>query len=262
MIRYRILASGSSGNLTLIETEKAKVLVDCGVSGRKAIQKLEEVGVAVEEIDAILLTHSHTDHVQGIPRMSRYIPIYLTEKLYEKMEDKVSDKHEPRFFKANEVFWINDIKIMPVSVSHDCVDPVCFAFRCGAFKMGVVTDLGIVNKRLISVLKGSHAMIMEANHDEALLKQSDRHPKLISRILSDVGHLSNRAAGRFLAQIHTEDLKEVVLVHLSQDCNTNELAVKTIQEELTRSDIFFDQFEVAGPGGVQRHYEMANINLL
>ncbi len=250
MFRYHILASGSSGNLTLIQSPEANVVIDCGISGRRVVQKLNSLGLSLEDLDAVLVTHSHSDHTQGLPQVTKVVKPCLSNLLYDAISDRIADHQEPLLFRSNEAFWIKDIHVLPVRVSHDCVDPVCFVLRCGEDKMAVVTDLGEVNASLVDEIHGARVVIMEANHDLGLLSRSPRPVSLKNRIISKVGHLSNRSSGRFLADVHSETLEEVILVHLSRDCNTPELALETIKEEMQQKQIVFDQFRVAGPEGI------------
>jgi phosphoribosyl 1,2-cyclic phosphodiesterase len=250
MLKYSVLASGSSGNLTLVESPETKILIDCGISGKRVREKLNDKGLSLEDIDLVLITHKHVDHIRGLAQVSKVVRPCVSDKLYPYIPDKMANLHEPLLFAADTPLVMGDLEIIPVAVSHDCVDPVCFVVSCGSDKLAVVTDLGEVNVNLIEAVRGARVVIMEANYDLQMLSRSSRPVFLKNRILSKVGHLSNRSSGRFLAKVYTISLEEVVLVHLSQDCNTPELAIKTVKNEMSMHGIFFDRFQVAGPDGL------------
>lgn len=249
-MRYQILASGSTGNLTLIETDSTRLLVDCGLSGSRVVQKLNEINLSLEDIDALLITHKHADHIKGLKVLSKHIPVYLSDKLYPYVQEKIAKPEHVRLFQSGQGFWLKDLEVFPHPVSHDCIDPVCFVFKLGLDQIGIVTDLGEVTKDLVERFKEVRVLLLEANHDIQMLAQSNRPIKLKNRILSRVGHLSNRSSGRFLAQVYSEKLEEVVLLHLSQDCNHPDIALQTIQEELSLKGIFFDNILVANEEGL------------
>ncbi|OED36177.1 hypothetical protein AB834_03285 [PVC group bacterium (ex Bugula neritina AB1)] len=250
MLRYHILASGSTGNLTLIQTPDTNILVDCGLSGKKTSEKLKEINLSLEDIDLLLITHRHSDHTKGLPQLSKVIKPSLSKILYSNIQDKVSSLQTPLLFSSNERFSFKDVEIMPVKVSHDCFDPVCFVITFKKSKIAVISDLGETNPILEKEVHGADYVIMEANYDFKLLSKSSRPYFLKNRILSNKGHLSNKSSGQFLSKIYTSHLKEIVLIHLSQDCNTPEKALQTIKEIFYEKNIYFDHFQVAGPNGL------------
>jgi len=239
VLSYTILASGSKGNATLIESPKAKVLIDCGISRKKLIERLSDVHLTLDQIDAIFLTHRHSDHSRGIPKVSEEVQVCLSEKLYSQFQEKIAESCQPHLFTSGEPFEFLDMVVHPVPVIHDCVDPVAFTVSCGAEKIALATDLGAINPELIEAFADCTAILMEANHDVNLLTQSPRPWHLKNRISGRKGHLSNRTAGRFLAQVYSPRLEEIVLMHLSAECNTPDIARATILEEFRDKNIHF-----------------------
>ena len=255
MLRDHILASGSRGNITLIQTEKTSILVDCGLSLRRTLQKLSSCGLSLKDIDAVVLTHSHSDHSKGLFSLSHLIPIYLTSPLFDVMNGPDLCENNCIFFRSGEAFWIKDIHVLPIPVSHDCVDPVCFIFSYQNDKICVITDLGCVDKRLISAVYGCRKILIESNYELSLLIKSSRPGFLKNRILSRKGHLSNRETGRFLADVYSARLEEVVLLHLSQECNTPTVALIEVKKQMLKKSLCLPSFQVAGVEGLPSPYQ-------
>lgn len=250
-LKYTILASGSTGNATLIETRETKVLVDCGISRKKLVERLALVDVALEDIHAVCITHRHADHIQGLAQVSKTLPVCVSAKLYPEIQSKhLAEDARVYEFEADRPFRIRDIDVWPHPVSHDCLDPVAFTLSDGEDKIGILTDLGEVTRNVLEGFKYCTQLLLEANHDIPMLMQSDRPLSLKNRILGKEGHLSNKASGRFLADVFSARLREVLLMHLSEHCNTPDLALETIRQQLNSRGIFFDTIDVAPRDGV------------
>lgn len=234
-----MLGSGSAGNSALIATDHCKILVDGGLSARQIVLRLEQCGVAPEQLDGILLTHEHGDHVCGLEVLCRRFdaPIYANALTAEAIRcDGVLNRHRNwRIFRTGSEFSICDIRVQTFPVPHDAVDPIGFVFYAGSSSLGFITDLGYATKMLVERLREVHTLVIETNHDEKLL-QNDRHRPwpVKQRIQSRHGHLSNNAAADVIEQLLPGKIERVVLGHLSRDCNMPELALGTVRAVLAK----------------------------
>lgn len=232
------IASGSSGNCIYIGTDTTHVLVDVGVSMKKTDIGLATIDLSLRDIDGIFITHEHIDHIGGLGVISRKhkIPIYATKKTIEAISKvKSLGTVDPSLFQpilADEKFKIKDLTIHPMKISHDAADPVAYRFYYGSKKVAVVTDLGCYNEYTIASLQGMNALLLEANHDVNMLQVGPYPYPLKRRILGDRGHLSNELSGRLLDALMHENLKAVMLGHLSQENNLAELAYETVRNEI------------------------------
>jgi phosphoribosyl 1,2-cyclic phosphodiesterase len=234
-----MLGSGSAGNSALIATEHCKILVDGGLSARQIVVRLEQCGVTPDQLDGVLLTHEHGDHVCGLEVLCRkfQVPIYANALTAEAIRcDGALDRHRNwRIFRTGAAFSICDISVEAFPVPHDAVDPVGFAFHAGARSLGFITDLGYATKMLIERLREVHTLVIETNHDEKLLQADTHRPWPVKqRIMSRHGHLSNAAAATVIEQLLPGKVERVVLGHLSRDCNTPALACGTVQALLDK----------------------------
>ena len=234
-----MLGSGSAGNSALIATDHCKILIDGGLSARQIVVRLEQCGVTPEQLDGVLLTHEHGDHVCGLEVLCRkfQIPIYANALTAEAVRCGGSlDRHRNwRIFRTGADFSICDITVQTFPVPHDAVDPVGFAFQAGTRSLGFITDLGYATKMLIERLREVHTLVIETNHDEKLLQSDPHRPWPVKqRIMSRHGHLSNAAAASVLEQLLPGKVERVVLGHLSRDCNTPALATETIRALLEK----------------------------
>ena len=235
------LFSGSSGNCSLVKTKKTKILVDCGNSGKRIEQSIAEIDEHLEDISAILVTHEHTDHVQSLGLISsKYdIPVYANKETWDAMPKqscKIDDKNK-LLFTPNESFKINDILIEPFSIPHDAANPCAFNFIVGDKKLSVATDLGHITDEIYEKLKGSTFGLIESNYDNEILKVS-RYPfSLKRRISGPNGHLSNTTCAKLISKLINDDLKQVMLGHLSKENNFPELDYQTVAEQLMQTNI-------------------------
>ncbi|MBP1932305.1 MBL fold metallo-hydrolase [Ammoniphilus resinae] len=237
-MRFSILASGSSGNAILVETDQTKILVDAGLSGKQMEAQLREVNVDPKSLDAILVTHEHSDHIKGVGVLARRydLPVYSHEKTWAELDRLIGEIPESQKFlyEEGEVKHFADLEIESFGISHDAAFPMGFCFYQGEKKLTLATDLGYVSQRIKEKVKGSQAYIFESNHDVEMLRIGHYPWNVKRRILSDVGHLSNEDSGLALSEILNGSGEKVYLSHLSKDNNMTELArltVKNILEE-------------------------------
>lgn len=222
-IKLCVLASGSSGNCTFLGTPTTRILIDAGLSAKQTAVRLAEIGEKVEELDAICVTHEHGDHIKGIRVLQKKygIPVYANAGTIDGIRNaKQGGEIESRQFTTGSSFKINDLLIEPFSVPHDALEPVGFIACAADRRIGFATDIGIVTNLLREKLRQCEIIIIEANHDEGLLHEAPRPWALKQRILSNQGHLSNRASAALIADIAGEQLKHLFLAHLSGDCNS------------------------------------------
>jgi len=235
-IKLCVLASGSSGNCTFISTGKTRILIDAGLSARRTASRLADIGENIEDLDAICVTHEHTDHIAGLRVLQKKydLPIYanagtLTGIRVAKQGGEVACRQ----FTTGSKFEIGEFVLDPFAVPHDAYDPVGFVVHGGTNAIGVATDIGRVTNLLREKLSACQVLVFEANHDEELLQASPRPWSLKQRILGNQGHLSNRASSRLIAEIAGKGLQHLFLAHLSSDCNSPERVRKGFETMLT-----------------------------
>jgi len=241
MIKFCSLFSGSSGNAIFIGTEHTKVLIDCGLSGKKIVEALLSIGEDPADLDAILITHEHIDHVRGVGVISRKfdVPVYANEPTWNAIKCGLGDINEKNimYFDTYGEFDIKDIHINPFLIPHDAAEPVGFNFFVQKSKVTIATDIGHVTKELLGCLEASDMILLEANHDIEMLKVG-RYPwSLKQRILGDKGHLSNETAAKVAAYLAQRGTRRFLLGHLSRENNFPELAYQTVLNELNKYSI-------------------------
>ena len=234
------LASGSSGNCHVVRGGDTFVLVDAGISGRQIRERLDAIGLAPSRLSAVLVTHSHSDHVKGLAAVLRHTDadVYANPAT---ARDSGIDLPEDRLkiFETGQAFAVGDLQVNTFPVSHDTADPVGFSFCRGGRQVSIVTDTGIVTAPVMDQIRSADILVLESNHDENILRMG-RYPWFLKqRILSEKGHLSNEAAARALAKALEEELAEgvprqrtVLLAHLSQENNFPEMAMATMSNIL------------------------------
>lgn len=224
-----VLSSGSKGNTTLIETSKTKILIDCGNTCKYICKKLESINIDPEDIDAILITHTHKDHINGLQVfLKKYNPtVYFTEK----MQPELQYVENYCLIEENN-FTIKDIKVDIIKTSHDSSDSQGFILTNNDKSMVYITDTGYINIKYHEMLKNKELYIFESNHDVEMLNNSRYSFALRKRILSDKGHLSNYDSAKYLSDFIGENTKYVLLAHLSEESNTCELAYETLLNRL------------------------------
>src|SRR5216683_8410154 len=239
MFSLTMLGSGSAGNSALVATDHCRLLVDGGLSARQIVTRLALCGLSPEQLDGVLLTHEHGDHVCGLEVLCRkfQIPIYCNALTAEAIRcDSLGWHRNWRIFRTGSEFSICDITVQTFPVPHDAVDPVGFAFHAGSGGLGFITDLGYPTKMLIERLRKVQTLVIETNHDEKLLQNDTHRPWPVKqRIQSRHGHLSNNAAATVIEQLLPGKIDRVVLGHLSRDCNAPTLALQTVRNSLNKS---------------------------
>lgn len=235
-MRVCTLASGSSGNATFIQGEQSSVLVDAGLSGKAIVHRLESIGIDPSELNGILVTHEHIDHIRGVGVLARKfdLQVYATERTWDAIKPSVGTipDYNQCILEAGKALEIEDLQIDHFETSHDAVDSIGFSFQCDDIKLGITTDTGYLTNTARKYIDGSDLLIFESNHDLQMLK-TGRYPwSLKKRILGDKGHLSNDAAAHCLASLINGKTRGVILAHLSQENNTPELAYSTVAQVL------------------------------
>lgn len=245
-MRLVSIASGSSGNCIYVGSESTHLLVDVGISNKKTEAGLNECGLTGHDIDGILVTHEHSDHIQGLGVISRKygIPIYATAGTLEGIcASRSLGQIEPELFheiNADVPFTVKDITINPMAVSHDAREPVAYRFQSENKRVAIATDMGYYDDYIVNALKGMDAILLEANHDVNMLQVGPYPYILKQRILGNRGHLSNESSGRLLSQILHDGMGTIVLGHLSKENNLPELAYETVKLEVTMGDNPYD----------------------
>lgn len=247
------IASGSSGNCIYVGNGNTHVLIDAGISGKRIEEGLNKIGLKTSDLDGILLTHEHSDHIASVGLISRKyeIPLYATKGTFDGiLSSKTTGKIDTELFnviKAPEEFCIEDLAVKPIKVSHDANEPVAYRIGCGGCSVGVCTDLGTYDETIIKGFSGVNALVIEANHDVNMLEVGKYPYYLKQRILGDKGHLSNETCGRLLCRLLHDDLKSVILGHLSHENNLAELAFETVRLEILLDECEYkpNDFEIS-----------------
>ncbi len=242
-LRVSILASGSSGNITLLETQRTRLLIDAGLGKRETLARLAAVEQSVDHLDGILITHEHTDHCNGLPQMLALwkAPLYVTEPTLDAMQRILPDTLGKRLngletIHPGQCFTVGDIDVHAFAIPHDAADPVAFTFRTNGAKLAIVTDLGYMPELVKVHLRGTDCLILESNHDLDMLKVGPYPWVVKQRVLSRTGHLSNHAVSEYLSDHEGFDARAryLVLAHLSQENNNPDLVRLSAEEALNR----------------------------
>jgi phosphoribosyl 1,2-cyclic phosphodiesterase len=242
-LRVSILASGSSGNITLLETENTRLLIDAGLGKRETLARLAAIGQNVESLDGILITHEHTDHCSGLPQMLGLwkAPLYVTEPTMEALHRALPERLEKRLrgvetIHAGQHFTIGDIDVHAFAIPHDAADPIGFTFKSNGAKMALVTDLGYMPELVKVHLRDADCLMLESNHDLDMLKVGPYPWVVKQRVLSRTGHLSNHAVSEYLCDAEGFDARAryLVLAHVSQENNNPDLVRLSAEEALNR----------------------------
>jgi phosphoribosyl 1,2-cyclic phosphodiesterase len=224
-VRFASLGSGSRGNALLVESGATRLLVDAGFGPREMSRRLDRLGVAAGDIDAVLVTHEHTDHVGGVFACARRYgwAVLLTHGTLAGCR-QADGEVRTRIINSHEALVVGDIKVQPFPVPHDAREPVQFVLEDGANRLGVLTDAGHVTAHMVEVLDACDALVLECNHDIGMLDRGRYPPALKRRIGSRWGHLDNAAAALLLSRLEHSRLRHVVAAHLSEENNRPELA--------------------------------------
>lgn len=240
-MKYISLSSGSCGNCHYIANDDTKIIIDAGISGKRAIENLAMHGQNLDGLSAILVTHEHIDHIQAVGILSRKFntPIYATEKTWESMKHligKVKDENI-RVFERGKKLGINNIEVGTFEISHDAIEPTGYTLSHNNKKISVVTDIGFVSDEVFNNIKGSDIAVIESNYDPEMLDYCSYPYVLKRRIRSQEGHLSNEEAGYLGAALVKSGTKKLLLAHLSKESNLPQLAFQTVARILTEQNI-------------------------
>ena len=229
-----VLASGSKGNCAYIETEKTRSLVDAGMSAGYTAKALKNIGVDPSEIQRVFITHTHSDHVAGLKVfLKKYNPIvYLTKRMEEEIDFEIEDK-----VYIDGDINIDDLNVTVIKTSHDTADSNGYVFSSLGKSIVYITDTGYINVRNFDKLKNKNIYVLESNHDVRLLREGKYPYYLQQRILSDKGHLSNKDSAYYLSEFIGDKTKEIILIHLSEENNKPELALKTLLDTLEKKGV-------------------------
>ena len=225
-MRFASIGSGSEGNGLVVEAGGTRILIDCGFGIRDTVARLARIGVAPQTLTAILVTHEHSDHVGGVPGLAARhdIPVWSTFGTLTAMGERFDGVTQAYGFDSHDAFAIGDLSVRPFPVPHDAREPVQFVISDGVFRLGILTDIGAPTPFVQSCLTGCDALVLECNHDLALLAASDYPRALKQRISGRFGHLHNEAAAALLAALDCSKLQHLVAAHLSRQNNTPDRA--------------------------------------
>jgi phosphoribosyl 1,2-cyclic phosphodiesterase len=246
-IRFTILGSSSSGNCALMATEHTRILIDAGFSARRIKKMLEDTGESIGNIDAVFLTHEHTDHTAGLNGLSRHqhLRVFANRGTAHAIQPRLKVRPNWQIFETGTEFSFRDLTIESFSIPHDAHDPVGFIFSCGnddlfepRRSIAWLTDLGYATELVRDRVRLADVLVLESNHDLDMLKADTRRPWSVKqRITGRHGHLSNLAARELLGECHNPAWKHVFLAHLSQDCNSLEAVERMFSDLRTSSKI-------------------------
>lgn len=242
-MKFISLSSGSSGNCYYIQSGGAKILIDAGVSTRYIKNALKQFDISIEEIDAVFITHEHNDHTYGVEVLSRNynIPVYSNQLTTDNIISRNHIKRKDLFNSFDNEINIKDLNIHTFAVNHDAVNPVGYVINDKDTKFSVITDTGCITKDIYESIKGSKAIVLESNHDIEMLQNGPYHYALKQRILSNVGHLSNDAAGKTAVKLINDGTVEIILGHISSTNNTYDMVFQSICYYLSANNMNIGQ---------------------
>ena len=249
MFNFCSLYSGSSGNSLFVETKNTKLLIDAGVSCKKIENALNDINVDPSTIDGILITHEHSDHVQGLGTLSKKfdLPVFVNQETLDampKQRDKISEKNI-KTFKVTDKFSVGDLDIKPFSIPHDAANPCGFNIFKDDKKISIATDIGHMTNDILRNLEESLFIMLESNYDPEVLRCSSYPFRLKSRIAGPTGHLPNEMAGKTISHLLKSGLKNAMLGHLSKESNFPELAYQTVVDELISNNYNLDSLTLS-----------------
>ena len=251
-MRLCSIASGSSGNCIYVGSDHTHLMVDAGISGKRIEQGLNSLELSAKDMDGILITHEHVDHVKGLGVMARKyaLPIYATKGTLDEIRRMGSLGVIPdelyREIHPDEPFAVRDLTVKPMHISHDAADPVAYRVEGEGKSAGIVTDLGKYDDYIVDKIQGLDVLLLEANHDIHMLEVGSYPYPLKRKILGDRGHLSNELSGKLLCRVLHDRMKAVFLGHLSKENNYEELAYETVRLEINLGDTKYqaDDFRI------------------
>lgn len=239
-IDMAVLGSGSGGNATLVRCGSTHILVDAGLSAKQLVLRMEMLGVVPDQLDAILLTHEHSDHARGIDVLlrKREVPVFANALTREALSHKMKSAIPWKIFRSGQEFDLGDLVVNAFRIPHDAAEPVGFVLTGNNTRLSMVSDVGHVTHLMREQLRGCDGIYIEANYDQALLDQDTKRPWATKqRIASRHGHLSNNQTADLLAEIACDKLKVVMLSHLSSDCNHPDIATLAVGNSLQQQGL-------------------------
>ena len=231
------LGSGSKGNCVIVANGKSNIMIDAGLTPRATRQKLNEIGLSINDIDGILLTHEHNDHVKSLEDLTFHIPLFSNYQTLRAVENRSFVNAKKVIEIEESTFTLGDYEITPFSISHDAARPFGFILSDGKEKVGYLTDTGYVSKGIMNKIAGSDIVVIESNHDEELLRRGAYPERLKRRILSDKGHLNNYETALTVNDLVKGGTKKIMLAHISENNNLSELAYWTTVKCLNKNGI-------------------------
>ena len=237
-MKVKVLASGSKGNSTLIRTDKINILIDCGITYQYLSNELESTDITPKDINYILITHTHSDHIKGLSALVKKtnLKVFILEEMLEEIKSKVP--YENINYYTNPLY-LEDLKISLIRISHD-VEGVGFIIENNNKSLVYITDTGYINRKYLPLMKNKNLYIIESNHDEEMLMNGPYPYILKQRVISDHGHLSNTTTANYLSEIIGKNTEKIVLAHISENNNTPELAYNTTKDILAEKSIETD----------------------
>lgn len=246
-IRFSVLSSGSTGNATVVRNDDTALLIDAGLSAKRIDELLLERDMLGSQLDGILVTHEHSDHIRGLGPVARKynLPIYANTKTWKAMQKSIGkiDEENIRIMESGEVKEFKSLRVESFGISHDAAEPVGYNFYDGREKLSVATDLGYMSDKVRDAISDANVMVLEANHDIDMLRMGKYPWNTKRRIMGDLGHLSNEAAGAALSELLNGITKRVYLAHLSRDHNLMELAKLTVRSTMEDRGCFYKDSE-------------------
>lgn len=232
-MRFSLLGSGSEGNALVVQVGQTRVLLDCGFTLTETVSRLARLGLQAEQLDGIVVTHEHGDHISGVARLARKfnIPVWLTHGTLRTQNASFATLSVTEI-NPHLAFTIGEVQVQPYPVPHDAAEPVQYVFSDGTLRLGVLTDTGSSTPHIESTLSGCHALVLECNHDARMLAEGDYHYNLKQRVGGRYGHLNNDDAAALLARLDNSRLQHIVAAHLSRKNNAVELAVTALSGAL------------------------------
>lgn len=237
MLKVATLASGSSGNCAVVSDGRVHILIDAGISARRILTGLRELGIEGRDIAAVLITHEHSDHISGLPVLCRQLntELYATEPTARQICYRTAGLEERfRVFDPEERFALGDLVVGSFATSHDCACPVGYTVTDGKRKLALCTDTGVVTRRMLEGVRGAHTLIGEFNYDPDMLRAGSYPASLKERILGKLGHLSNETGGKLAGWSVEQGTERVVMAHLSKENNLPSVARQAACRELER----------------------------
>jgi len=233
-MRFACLGSGSEGNALVVEAGDTRILLDCGFGLRETVARLGRFGLAPEDLHAIVVTHEHSDHIGGVARLAAKfgLPVWVSHGTHAFLANLDQVPGDCHLFDSHSAFAIGALSIQPFPVPHDAREPAQFVFGDGRVRLGVLTDTGCSTPHIQAMLSGCEALVLECNHDPAMLANGPYPPSLKRRVAGNYGHLDNAAAAELLRTLDTGRLQHIIAAHLSRKNNTPQLAREALAEAL------------------------------